>query len=447
MKKSGKIYAVCSISAVCAALSGLFAMAAEKGGVEVKMNDASRTGYTASFSYYDDAATNVQIVGGFQYHVAEDYHVLGKGVLLSKGDSWTNYLVNPEDWSKEQNLRHCGDDGYVKDMTKDEQTGAWTIDVDLTGGAYVYQYNVSYDNGETYERVIDPENIPECNAHGAHQTRSQFFVPYDAGKQPEEDDWTWLFPIEDESAAGEILYETYPGLGDEERPVEIYLPAGYDADRAEPYKVLYMLHGGGGEESDWFYQGNAGNIVDRLVAEKKCEEFLMVCMNSSAFDTGEAWVPHYSWDVDAISDDITEYLIPYVEENYNVSKEITDRGILGLSNGAKAANYMLYKVPDKFGYFAILSGSAAWMWPDETYDFSAMKQVKIYLGTSMADQNFLDTTYHTNTDKTITGLRELLEKQEIFCNGGGNPVVVDGSHDWFSWPVLLKDYVETALWK
>ena len=63
MKKSGKIYAVCSISAVCAALSGLFAMAAEKGGVEVKMNDASRTGYTDSFSYYDDAATNVQIVG------------------------------------------------------------------------------------------------------------------------------------------------------------------------------------------------------------------------------------------------------------------------------------------------------------------------------------------------------------------------------------------------
>lgn len=419
-------------------------MAAEEvpvGGVEVTESADSATGYTVSFTYYDEAATNVQTMGSFEFYQKNDERVYGIGYNLEEGDDYTNYHIMPEDWNKDDDLCHVRDNGYVADMEFDEETGAWTYTLDLTGGYYLYQYNVSTDNGESYTSVIDPGNIPYCNSIGANQTRSQFYVPYDAEKQSANDDWTWILPAENEEDRGKLIGAYYDGVNGLGNAVEIYLPAHYDKDREEPYNVLYLSHGAGGDEADWFYQGHAGNVVDRLAAAGECEEFIMVAMNNTV----------YRWDFDVIIDNVKHYLIPYMEENYNVSTEASGRGFCGLSMGAMTTNKMLFDDPEYFGYYGLFSGSRVCDWP-ELDDYSNYKIPNIYVAAGFEDHALsnkgLSFAYHGDADKTAMGVAEKMEELGISFNNGTNEiVVVQGAHDWYTWPQIIRDYASTTLWK
>ena len=421
-----------------------------EGGVSVHENEKSITGYTANFLYQDEKATDVKLVGGFQFYKSGDIRVSSNGFVLPANDSARNYCIGADEWEPDQEWKHFGDMGESVDMTEDGN-GVWSVSVDLPGGYYLYQYRVSYDGGESWENITDPQNVPACNEKlNAEQTRSQFFVPY-SEKQGEEEyyDWSWAAPIGDESKQGQILAVTYDGL-DGEQNAEIYLPAGYDEKREEPYKVLYLSHGGGGNEGDWFYQGNAGNILDRLIADGDCEAFVVVCMDNMTY------MQRFGDDIRQISgdteyymycyDNIKNYLIPYVEKNYNVSSDAEGMAFAGLSNGAKQANEILIHDPEIFGYYGFFSGSSVWDW-EEKEDYSAMQKANIYLAAGWADQVMMENSYHTDRDRTLIGIKEKLDAAEITYNNGGCYVTVEGGHDWFTWPQILRDYVSTTLWK
>lgn len=428
---------LCALAILASLCAAAAAQEAPLGGVIVEPNPDSATGYTATFTYYDSQATNVRILGGFQFYVENDPNCYAKGFNLPEGETIDDYLYNPQEWQKGLNLCHVFDDNYSDDMIYDQNLGAWTYSLDLPCASYLYQYSVSYDNGETYSSICDPANVPYVNSLGAGQTRSQFFVPYDAEKQDTADDWTWLFPMEDEQAKGQIVYQTYIALDGSQAPLMIYLPAHYDAQREIPYKVLYLSHGGGGEEGDWFHQANAHNILDRLMAQGDCEEFIVVCMDNASID---------NWDWDKIFETTRDLIIPYMEENYNVSTQVADRAYAGLSQGAKTTGEIYYRDPSLFGYFGFFSGSAAWDWP-QLEDYTAMQAPDIYLACGWADHLYMHETYHTDEDKTIIGFAELLDAAGIEYNDGNGYVVVQGGHDWFTWPQILRDYVTTTLWK
>lgn len=421
-------------------------------GAAVKENSSSATGYTAQFAYEDKEATNVALVGSFQFYQSGDINVYANGFVLPASDTQANHLLGPDEWKAGENLKHLNDAGYRMDMEK-SQDGIWRASLDLPGGFYLYQYEVSYDGGENYESVMDPSRIPVYNTEmGASQTRSQIFVPYD-GKQGDKEyyDWSWAAPVEDDTLKGELRAITYEGL-DGEQVAEIYLPAGYDEDREEPYKVLYLSHGGGGDEADWFYQGNTGNILDRLIADGSCEPFLVVCMDNTVYADvfpEDGYGMRYSDNNDYYLycyDNIKNYLIPYIEENYHVSKETSGKAFAGDSNGAKLTTQIFINDPTEFGYYGLFSGSAAWAWP-ELEDYSDYMNANVYLAAGWADQLMMQNTYHTEGDKTLMGMKELLDSAGIIYNGGGSYVTVEGAHDWFTWPQIMKDYVTTTLWK
>lgn len=433
MQKKWMILPMVSMVITGAVMTNVMAEEIE-GGVVVEESAESNTGYNVSFAYRNEEATNVQIMGGFQFYVKDDDNVYGAGYNLEEGDSVENYLINPENWNKEEDLWHVGDSGYIAEM--DNEDGVWTYSINLPGGCYLYQYNVSYDGGETYESVIDPANIPYCNELGANQTRSQFFVPYDAENMSENEDWTWLFPVEEETARGTVLHELYSGVDDMELPMEIYLPAGYDEDREDAYKVLYISHGGGGEEGDWFYQGNGSNIVDRLIAEEKCEEFIMVAMNNTLLE----------WNYDKIFENTKDHLIPYIEENYHVVRAAEGRAFAGLSMGGMTTSEMFYRDPELFAYFGIFSGASTAAFP-EVEDYTAYKTPNLYLAAGWEDMALKNDSYQTDSDRTLIGLADKLDEKEISYNAGNGVYIVQGGHDWFTWPQILKNYVETSLWK
>ena len=62
-------------------------------------------------------------------------------------------------------------------------------------------------------------------------------------------------PVEKGGTIEAITYKSkrYYGDGSEnEKKANVYLPAGYDPkDKSKKYKVLYLMHGIGGDENEW----------------------------------------------------------------------------------------------------------------------------------------------------------------------------------------------------
>ena len=145
--------------------------------------------------------------------------------------------------------------------------------------------------------------------------------------------------------AGTVQYVEYAGTLSEHQDLGIYLPAGYDADREEPYRVIYLTHGMGGNETYWFTQPQASNIMDHIVAEDPGQEAIIVAMDNTL----------YNWDYYQIGLNVTERIIPYIEAHYNVSTDPQDRAFAGFSMGAMTSTYMAFHYADEFGYFGIFS--------------------------------------------------------------------------------------------
>ena len=65
---------------------------------------------------------------------------------------------------------------------------------------------------------------------------------------------------------GEVRTVYYYSKVDESwRPLMVYTPAGYDADKRD-YPVVYIQHGGGEDHRGWMEQGRTAQIMDNLIA-------------------------------------------------------------------------------------------------------------------------------------------------------------------------------------
>jgi hypothetical protein len=60
------------------------------------------------------------------------------------------------------------------------------------------------------------------------------------------------------------------------RHIFVYTPPGYDQDTTAKYPVLYLMHGGGEDETVWTAMGRANVILDNLIADKKAKPMIIV---------------------------------------------------------------------------------------------------------------------------------------------------------------------------
>src|SRR5690606_16750852 len=145
------------------------------------------------------------------------------------------------------------------------------------------------------------------------------------------------------------------------RPATIYLPPGYSD--ARDYPVLYLLHGIGGKETHWTEHGVANVILDNLIADGKAEPMIIVMPNGRASNEPEGSLfgpqqgegaPPINRNANlaiefeayaAFERELLNDLIPYIEANYSVSAERTDRALAGLSmGGGQSLNFGLGNV-------------------------------------------------------------------------------------------------------
>ena len=65
------------------------------------------------------------------------------------------------------------------------------------------------------------------------------------------------------------------------RRVTVYTPYGYEASKKTKYPVLYLLHGGGGDEEAWSSMGRAAQILDNLIEKGLAKPMIVVMPNGN----------------------------------------------------------------------------------------------------------------------------------------------------------------------
>jgi enterochelin esterase-like enzyme len=155
----------------------------------------------------------------------------------------------------------------------------------------------------------------------------------------------------------ELAYES--GVTGTRRRAQIYLPAGYSAERK--YPVLYLLHGIGGNQDEWRGYVRAPAILDNLIAVGKAVPMIVVMPNGRALADDRSppedrvFTPENAAGFARLERDLLDFLIPAVEAKYSVYADREHRAIAGLSmGGGQALNFGLGH-PDTFGWVGAFS--------------------------------------------------------------------------------------------
>ena len=132
----------------------------------------------------------------------------------------------------------------------------------------------------------------------------------------------------------------------------VYLPPGY-ATSGLRYPVVYLLHGGGDDQSDWVTLGRVQQIADRLYSDD-ARNAVIVVMPDGTPDAG--WFDAY--DARYLNERyFTRYLVPYVDRHFRTIADRRGRVIDGLSNGGHGALHLAAKAPDLFVAAGSMSGN------------------------------------------------------------------------------------------
>ncbi|WP_426446393.1 alpha/beta hydrolase [Paenibacillus sp. S-38] len=250
------------------------------------------------------------------------------------------------------------------------------------------------------------------------------YVPYNAEKQGtcKYRDRSLELPRTD-GRKGIVQTLTYPASDGTNRGMTVYLPNGYDKNSKRPYNVLYINMGNSGDqfgnEMRWMNEGALPNVVDNLVAQGK-EPFVVVSMNY------QDWSHSFA----KIEPDVLQYVMPFVESNYNVSNERSGRGYAGLSAGAGTTARFYLNHPDQFSQFGIWSNGI-----NPTAEQLA----------DIAEYND-STTVHIALGKWdyVTGGRSM--STTLAANGIKHTFnEIPGGHDWEFWQLRFAEFAKDYL--
>jgi len=154
------------------------------------------------------------------------------------------------------------------------------------------------------------------------------------------------------------------------RRFTVYTPPGYSENPNARFPVLYLIHGGGDDETGWTsLAGRAHLIMDNLLADGKASSAIIVMPNAhiyagSSTDFKESGDEIATKNVPYVEKEIVGEIVPLVERKFRVIANREDRAVIGLSRGGRQS---LYIGLNNQGLFAYVGGFSAALLP-ETLD-------------------------------------------------------------------------------
>ena len=224
--------------------------------------------------------------------------------------------------------------------------GVWSITVGPLEPS-MYHYNLIVDG----VRAIDPGN-PKAQRDGVNYA-STLIIPGTGSE---------IFEVNNvpHGALSKVWYNS-PSLGLYRR-MYIYTPPGYEENN-EKYPVLYLLHGGGGDEDTWSSLGRANYILDNLIAQGKAKPMIVVMTNGNSDQTAAITDRKLAPTAGAMNtmasnvfpNSLINDVMPYIEKNYRTINNKENRAIAGLSMGGLQTQIISANNPGLFDYMGVFS--------------------------------------------------------------------------------------------
>jgi enterochelin esterase family protein len=366
---------------------------------------------------------------------------------IHPGRTVTFRLMAPN--ANEVTLNGSWDGGTNIKMTKDD-SGVWSTTIGpLAPQLWGYWYMVDG------VKALDPGNAETQRDGSRYDNLLMITGP--------ESEW-WNFKDVPHGTVQAVWYPS-PTLKLAKRRMMVYTPPGYE-DSNRKYPVLYLLHGGGGDEDAWLGMGRANIIMDNLIAAGKAKPMIVVMPNGNATQTvsqgfgfgptpatqsvqapapppvqaaaatarsgapggrGGAPQPYAGSYPESLVKDV----MPFVEKRFRVLATKDDRAIAGLSMGGGHTLAATNNNPGVFAYIGVFSSGPRT--PDEAFQkqLDAVKAggVKFYwLGAGTTDM----------AREGTVALSELVKKEGFNTSYREIP----GRHYWFLWRDFLAQYAQ-----
>jgi enterochelin esterase-like enzyme len=136
-----------------------------------------------------------------------------------------------------------------------------------------------------------------------------------------------------------------------ERKYAIYFPPDYETS-TRSYPVLYLLHGGGDDQTGWVQFGEVQHIADKAIHEGKATPMVIVMPDANTVRRGYSNNALGTW---LYEDYFFKELMPFVEKKYRIKSDKRYRAIAGLSMGGDGSFTYALHHPELFSSACPLS--------------------------------------------------------------------------------------------
>ncbi|MGC9344077.1 MAG: alpha/beta hydrolase [Bacteroidales bacterium] len=240
-----------------------------------------------------------------------------------------------------------------------------------------------------------------------------------------------------------------------ERKYAIYLPPDYNISERS-YPVLYLLHGGGDDQTGWVQFGEVMHIADKAIKEGKATPMIIVMPDANTGRRGYMNSPDGSWRYE---DFFFEEFIPFIENTYRIKQQKRYRAVAGLSMGGGGSFYFALHRPELFSAACPLSAATG------PATLEVVKRRYIRPEDKVSDEQIQDFYNRYNVVELVKSLPEdELKSVRWYIDCGdddflyeGNSLVHiemrkreiphefrirDGAHNWTYWRESLPEVLE-----
>ena len=222
------------------------------------------------------------------------------------------------------------------------------------------------------------------------------------------------------------------------RRMTVYTPYGYETSKKTKYPVLYLLHGGGGDEEAWTSMGRTAQILDNLIEKGLAKPMIVVMPNGNPGQQAACTLNLPAKDIsyrdpayaNSYVTSLVQEIIPFIEKNYRAIPKKEARAIAGLSMGGGHTTSATMLFPGVFDYICPMSCG---MRDGENVDaqMQAIKKAgyKLYwIGCGTEDFAW------PGTEVMVEILKRNNMEYTLFAS--------DGGHVWYNWRYYLNTFAQ-----
>lgn len=241
-----------------------------------------------------------------------------------------------------------------------------------------------------------------------------------------------------------------------DRKYAIYLPPDYETSQRS-YPVLYLLHGGGDDQTGWVQFGEVLTIADAAIKSGQATTMIIVMPDANTGKRGYVNDIKGDWRYE---DFFFQEFMPFIEKTYRIKPDKHYRAVAGLSMGGEGTFIYALHHPELFSSACPLSAATG---PKNIEELNNDRWRKVAEGVSDADKEAYIRRYSVLSlienmpDDQKKAVRWYIDcGDDDFLYEGNSLVHIamrkkeiphefrirDGVHSWVYWRAALPNVLE-----